>query len=458
MAYSDDAVKAKLAALNETQDSIVTVAQWIMFHRRHADRTAALWLNRLQESSTSKRLVLIYLANEVVQQSRARSKTDFLLAFEPLIADATALAYKNASVEIQNKIRRVIEVWRQRTIFDVKIQDALEKRLDDIDKTRGAQRGGGGGGKLGGSLFGGGSGGAVPPELESLGKLQTALTKAETSARGVVASANTEHTKLTDPNAALPSPPVHAAKLASLMKSLASAHSAVESSIKARTELIASLEQLLHSNRDTLATDQATASELSTRLTTTESRKREVEDGIMRGLSNPATPSNQSPGAGFASPPSNLNGSEPTAPEPESFTPPPPEVESFTPPPADNTEAGGDTFAIGDDVPAEQQLADPSGAEVIHEQPPSHNEPPPSHEPPPALESHPSQTEASFGADILSSLQMPQVRHASTDLPSESADPRLKRRKMSHNKPPAVDDELFGANGVDEDGVAAMLQ
>jgi len=33
MAYSDDAVKAKLAALSETQDSIVTVAQWIMFHR-----------------------------------------------------------------------------------------------------------------------------------------------------------------------------------------------------------------------------------------------------------------------------------------------------------------------------------------------------------------------------------------------------------------------------------------
>lgn len=33
MAYSDDAVKAKLSALNETQESIVTVAQWIMFHR-----------------------------------------------------------------------------------------------------------------------------------------------------------------------------------------------------------------------------------------------------------------------------------------------------------------------------------------------------------------------------------------------------------------------------------------
>ena len=33
MAYTDDAVKAKLSALNETQESIVTVAQWLMFHR-----------------------------------------------------------------------------------------------------------------------------------------------------------------------------------------------------------------------------------------------------------------------------------------------------------------------------------------------------------------------------------------------------------------------------------------
>jgi hypothetical protein len=36
MAYTDDAVLAKLSALNETQESIVTVAQWVMFHRYKA--------------------------------------------------------------------------------------------------------------------------------------------------------------------------------------------------------------------------------------------------------------------------------------------------------------------------------------------------------------------------------------------------------------------------------------
>jgi regulator of Ty1 transposition protein 103 len=338
-------------------------------------------------------------------------------------------------------------VWRQRSIFDAKIQDALEKRLDEIDKTRGAQRAVGGSGKLGGSLFGGGSGGGVPSELESVSKSQTALTKAETSARGVVATANTEYSKLNDPNTPLPSPPVHAAKLASLMKTLASAHSAVESSIKARTELIAGLEQLLQKNRSSLATEQATATDVSDRLTTTESRKREVEDGIMRGLSNPTTPLNQSPGAAAGDLSSNGTlGNEPTAPDYEEFTPPP-EVESFTPP-GDANENGRDSFAIGDNVPAEKLLANPTGAEVISEQPPNHDELPPSHEPLPALPNN------APGADILSSLQMPQVRHASAEVPAESADPRLKRRKLSHNQP----EEIIGADGVDEDGVAAMLQ
>lgn len=82
MAFTDDAVKAKLSALNDTQESIVTVAQWVMFHRyrrllqsqrdllifgcktrRHAERTGQIWLQKIRESPPPKRLNLIYLAN-----------------------------------------------------------------------------------------------------------------------------------------------------------------------------------------------------------------------------------------------------------------------------------------------------------------------------------------------------------------------------------------------------------
>ncbi len=76
MAYTDDAVRAKLSALNETQESIVTVAQWVMFHRRHADRTATIWLQKLKEAGASKRLNLIYLANGIPTLSQEGNRAN----------------------------------------------------------------------------------------------------------------------------------------------------------------------------------------------------------------------------------------------------------------------------------------------------------------------------------------------------------------------------------------------
>lgn len=67
---------------------------------------------------------------EVAQQSKARRKDDFLIAFSPVIAEATSTAYKGATNEVQQKLRRVVEVWRQRAIFDLPIQEAIESRID----------------------------------------------------------------------------------------------------------------------------------------------------------------------------------------------------------------------------------------------------------------------------------------------------------------------------------------
>ncbi len=67
---------------------------------------------------------------EVAQQSKARRKDDFLIAFSPVIAEATACAYKGATNEVQQKLRRVVEVWRQRQIFEEPIQVAIENRID----------------------------------------------------------------------------------------------------------------------------------------------------------------------------------------------------------------------------------------------------------------------------------------------------------------------------------------
>ena len=77
-------------------------------------------------------LLMTSTVAEVAQQSKARRKDDFLIAFSPVIAEATATAYKGATNEVQGKLKRVVEVWRQRQIFEVPIQDAIEARIDGM--------------------------------------------------------------------------------------------------------------------------------------------------------------------------------------------------------------------------------------------------------------------------------------------------------------------------------------
>lgn len=358
MSYSDDAVQAKLSALNETQEAIVTVAQWIMFHRRYADRTAHLWMNRVKDSPPNKRLSLIYLANEVVQQSKARRRVEFVAAFSPIMAEGTSAAYKGAPYEIQQKIRRVIEVWRQRQIFDTSVQDQVEKSLDELDKNRGPGKKAG----LGGSLFGGSS---TPRELQPLASLQTALTKTDTTRKPAVTTADDEYAKITDPATPTPTPPVHAARLSQVLKNLATAEGAVAETLKARRELIGELEKMLTSHKAVLADEEKKHEELGVRRQSIENKKREVEDSIMRGLTEqPQQPQQQQqqdqPAPPFEDPrlayipqqtaayQTDSDDLEPQRPDVESLTPPP--VESITPVGSPNAAASAFAATVVPDV------------------------------------------------------------------------------------------------------------
>ncbi|KAK5682129.1 hypothetical protein LTS10_005254 [Elasticomyces elasticus] len=512
MAYTPDAVLAKLSTLNESQDSIVSVAQWLLFHRRHADKTSQLWLATLTSAPTStnssppalsvaKKLNLIYLANEVVQQSRARGKQDFVLAFEPVVGEGVGAAYKGANEGTQGKIRRVVEVWRQRAVFSKPILDVVESRMSEIDRSK--IGGGKGGGKLGGSLFGGGpsggsgAGGAVPEGLEGVSKAMLAVHRGVAGVGGLVPAAENEVAKMTSPEYVVPTPPVHAARLSALMRSLASAQSAVETSISARKTLLGELEKLVATHRASLSVDEATVSRLASTRENIETMKRTVEDGIMRGLSNPPSPAVGTPNSGLPTTIAQTNGNgngnanieagsgaATSAPEVEAFTPPP-EIESFTPElkAEDGTEmtmdamdametlgtenhgleAGmrqGDGMDIGfsmggdpDRGTKNQAAADQFMADFAMD-----------------ASGDARTRKASGGTPVVAAAstfsngaqQITNGGNGGTSFPAPG-DPRLKRRKMSHPKPSPtngdgeIDIFTAGVGGVDDDEVAALL-
>ncbi|KAI1771810.1 DUF618-domain-containing protein [Hypoxylon cercidicola] len=311
MSYTDDAVLSKLSALSETSDSIVSVGQWIMFHRRHADRTVQLWLQRLKDSTSHKRLNLIYLANEVAQQTKARRREDFVVAFSPIMAEAVATAYKGASMDIQQRIQRVVDVWRDRNIFEEPILEAMYARIEEINQARGTAKTG-----LSGSIFG--SSASIPAELAPLATPQQNVTKLLLGMKSTVNAANQEYDKLLGPNSTAPSAPVYAARLSGLLKNLAQAEGAVDQCVKARRELVAALQKALDSNRNALISEEDQLETFVRRRMEVEDKKTEVERAIMAGLPDDEP---YMSGNGFNGQP---------APEPDR-----PEIEALTPPPAE---------------------------------------------------------------------------------------------------------------------------
>ncbi|KAK5627278.1 hypothetical protein RRF57_002993 [Xylaria bambusicola] len=242
-------------------------------------RTAQLWLQKLKDSSSHKRLSLIYLANEVAQQSKARRKEEFLVSFSPAVAEAVAVAYKGAPHDVQQRIRRVVDVWRERGVFEGPIQQAVEARIHDLDKARGSTKAG-----LGGSIFGSAS--ACPAELTPLVAPQQNVTKVALSTKPAINSANKDYDGLMAPGSTVPSAPVYAARLSGLLKTLAQAEGAVEQSVKARRELVNQLQKLLDANRNALIEDENELENVMQKRLKVEDKKEEVERAIMAGLPN----------------------------------------------------------------------------------------------------------------------------------------------------------------------------
>lgn len=221
--------------------------------------------------------------------------------------------------------------------------------------------------------------------------LQIAVSKALASANSATSAADIEYEKHSDPRKANPKPPVHAARLSALLKSLANAEGAVSESIKARQALIGGLEKILETNRIAIAAEEKQLNEYTFRKSIVGAKKLEVEEGIMNGLS--AEPSPVGSHTPAFEPKASVNGkgthevhnttpAEPQPPKIEELTPPP--IESLTP--------------IGS--PPLPARADPN---TLAEPQPNFTEA--------AISSPPPQMNTPAGADLLSSLAIAPVRH-----------------------------------------------
>ena len=114
--FSAESLSMKLSKLNDTQDSIQTLSAYLLHQRKHASLVAKTWLAELAKVSPLKRLAYLHLANDVLQNSRRKGE-EYIQEFEKIMAEGIAIASKQASTEVLNKVNRLITIWDERKIF-----------------------------------------------------------------------------------------------------------------------------------------------------------------------------------------------------------------------------------------------------------------------------------------------------------------------------------------------------
>jgi regulator of Ty1 transposition protein 103 len=123
--FSVATLQEKLSRLSASQESIETLSLWIIHHKAFATTSVTVWATSFTSSDADHRLVLLYLANDILQNSRRKGAEMFGELFrEPL----QQVVPQICGQKIQSSVERMLRIWRERKVYD----KAFVKQLDQL--------------------------------------------------------------------------------------------------------------------------------------------------------------------------------------------------------------------------------------------------------------------------------------------------------------------------------------
>ncbi|KAK0060788.1 regulation of nuclear pre-mRNA domain-containing protein 1B-like isoform X1 [Biomphalaria pfeifferi] len=115
--FTESNLVKKFTELNNTQQSIQTLSLWLIHHKKHSRTIVQIWYRELEKAKPSKRLTFVYLANDVIQNSK-RKGPEFSKDFAHILPDAFTQASKEADDKMKASLIRVITIWKERGVYD----------------------------------------------------------------------------------------------------------------------------------------------------------------------------------------------------------------------------------------------------------------------------------------------------------------------------------------------------
>jgi len=132
-AYTEQVLIDKLRLLNDSQQSIQTLSHWIMYHRKRHRTSVEIWKRELFKAPKDRRLLFLWLANDIVQTSRKKGN-EFVKEFGNLLESSIAFVYSDSSDSVKKQIRRMLDIWVERNVYSKEFVAGLKAHLMDKSK------------------------------------------------------------------------------------------------------------------------------------------------------------------------------------------------------------------------------------------------------------------------------------------------------------------------------------
>ncbi|CAG4962728.1 unnamed protein product [Colias eurytheme] len=131
--FTENALIRKLQELNSSQQSIQTLSLWLIHHRKHHAAVVKTWFKELHKVKDSKQLTFMYLANDVIQNSKKKGP-EYGKSFGEVLVEAFQLMAKTGiNTKTKHSLHRILAIWEERGVYDAKKIQEFKEAVDPND-------------------------------------------------------------------------------------------------------------------------------------------------------------------------------------------------------------------------------------------------------------------------------------------------------------------------------------
>ncbi|KAG5556108.1 hypothetical protein RHGRI_006659 [Rhododendron griersonianum] len=118
----------KLSKLNSSQQSIESLSRLCISHRKKARQIVETWDKAFSTAQRDQRVSFLYLANDILQNSR-RKGSEFVNEFWKVLPAALKHVYDNGDENGKKAACRLVDIWEERKVFGSRGQNLKDEML-----------------------------------------------------------------------------------------------------------------------------------------------------------------------------------------------------------------------------------------------------------------------------------------------------------------------------------------